>query len=368
MASRQAVKEERAEAAGREAADELHDVNKARSEKGSLMHQGTPYNQAHEQRSSGVIGSIFKSVKETIAGKAHDTAETARGSEDVAAQKIHGASDTTAQRVSEAGDKMGEYKDSAVEKAKQAKDSTMGKASDATKKAKETQDSLMEQATELKYKAAEKAEETKDLTVGKAREYKDYAAEKAKQGEEDTMSKASDYKDYGAEKAGEYKNSIPDKEKQTKDTAVEYKDNTAEKAEEGKDTTFGKISELKDLAADAARRAVGFFTGNKEEATDAAHPKNLSSKKKESRQRAEADKETAAARGSAANESIYSAMGNLTPSLKEKLTMPCDIVEETRAARELGGPKRGKRMDVEEASPVARSGFLFTTSKDDTNS
>ncbi|KAL2487277.1 late [Abeliophyllum distichum] len=47
--------------------------------------------------------------------------------------------------------------------------------------------------------------------------------------------------------------------------AGEYKDYTAEKAKEGKDTTVGKITELKDSAADAARRAVGYLTGKKEE-------------------------------------------------------------------------------------------------------
>lgn len=73
-------------------------------------------------------------------------------------------------------------------------------------------------------------------------------------------------------------------------------------------------------------------------------------------------------RGSAAKKNIYSAMGNLTSSIKEKLTMPSDIVEETRAAHELGGPKRVKRTDIDEGSDVARSGFVFTTAKDDTSS
>ncbi|KAM3397995.1 hypothetical protein P3S68_001509 [Capsicum galapagoense] len=61
-------------------------------------------------------------------------------------------------------------------------------------------------------------------------------------------------------------------------------------------------------------------------------------------------------------------MGNLTDSIKEKLTMPSDIVEETRAARELGGTKTDKKTDIDEESHVAKSGFVFTTAKDDTNS
>ncbi|KAM3324313.1 embryonic protein DC-8-like [Capsicum chacoense] len=88
----------------------------------------------------------------------------------------------------------------------------------------------------------------------------------------------------------------------------------------------------------------------------------------EPRQRAEADREAAAARGSAAKTNIYSAMGNLTDSIREKLTMPSDIVEETRAARELGGTKTDKKTDIDEESHVAKSGFVFTTAKDDTNS
>ncbi|XP_006365295.1 embryonic protein DC-8-like [Solanum tuberosum] len=363
MASRQEDKKERAEAAARKVADELQDLNKGTNEKGSMMHEETPFDQGHDQRSSGVIGNIFKSVKETITGKAHDTSETTlRESEDVAAHKIHGASETTDQKASEAGQKMGE--DSAAEKEKQAENSTVEKK--ATEYKDYAKDSLIGQSTKLR----NKGEETKEAT----------------------MKKTNGLKDYGAEKAGEYKDSVVDhKAKQMEHTMMEKADYIAEKAEEGKDTTFGKISELKDSAADAARRAVGFFTGTKEDAADAAlrneEPKELYEETEdnarkmmqelklneegvqdEARQRAEADRETAAARGSAAKKNIYSAMGNLTGSIKEKLTMPSDIVEETRAARELGGPKRGMRTDVDERSPVARSGFVFTTAKDDTSS
>lgn len=90
MASRQETKKGRAEAGARKAADELHDVNKATSEKGSTVHEEPPFNQGHDQGSAGVIGGIFKSVKDTITGKAHDISDTTRESEDVAAQKIHG--------------------------------------------------------------------------------------------------------------------------------------------------------------------------------------------------------------------------------------------------------------------------------------
>ncbi|KAK6776092.1 hypothetical protein RDI58_027093 [Solanum bulbocastanum] len=111
MASRQEDKKERAEAAARKAADELHDLNKGTNEKGRMMHEETPFDQGHDQRSTGVIGNIFKSVKETITGKAHDTSETTRKSEEVAAHKIHGASETKDQKASEAGQNSGEYKE-----------------------------------------------------------------------------------------------------------------------------------------------------------------------------------------------------------------------------------------------------------------
>ncbi|XP_004250722.1 embryonic protein DC-8-like [Solanum lycopersicum] len=210
MASRQETKKGRAEAGARKAADELHDVNKATSEKGSTVHEEPPFNQGHDQGSAGVIGGIFKSVKDTITGKAHDISDTTRESEDVAAQKIHGQNEGPKELY------------------------------------EETEDNARKRMQQLKLK------------------------------------------------------------------------------EEG----------IYD----------------------------------EARQRAEADRETAAARGSAAKKNIYSAMGNLTGSIKEKLTMPSDTVEETRAARELGGPKRGMRTDVDEGSPVARSGFVFTTARDDTSS
>ena len=47
--------------------------------------------------------------------------------------------------------------------------------------------------------------------------------------------------------------------------ASEYKDYTAEKAKEGKDTATGKLGELKDSAVDAAKRAMGYFSGTRDE-------------------------------------------------------------------------------------------------------
>ena len=42
-------------------------------------------------------------------------------------------------------------------------------------------------------------------------------------------------------------------------------------------------------------------------------------------------------RGNEAKGTIFGALGNVTEAIKSKLTMPSDIVEETRAAREHGG-------------------------------
>lgn len=45
-------------------------------------------------------------------------------------------------------------------------------------------------------------------------------------------------------------------------------------------------------------------------------------------------------RGQAAKVNIFSAIGNVTDAIKDKLTMPSDIKRETEAAREYGGTKR----------------------------
>ncbi|XP_052175382.1 embryonic protein DC-8-like [Diospyros lotus] len=72
----------------------------------------------------------------------------------------------------------------------------------------------------------------------------------------------------------------------------------------------------------------------------------------EDRRRAEADWETTANRGTAARSNIYGAKGSVEEAIEEKLTMPTDIVKETRSASEYGGPKRAEvakvLVDVEE--------------------
>lgn len=45
-------------------------------------------------------------------------------------------------------------------------------------------------------------------------------------------------------------------------------------------------------------------------------------------------------RGQAAKVNIFSAIGNVTDAIKDKLTMPSDIKKETEAAQEYGGTKR----------------------------
>ncbi|KAL2520241.1 embryonic cell protein 63 [Forsythia ovata] len=104
MDSRQAMKEERAEAAAWVAADELRDMNKERR-------------QQPEQRSTGVLGSILKSVedtydhnKEAVTSKTHDNTEKTQGSTNVAAEeewRPRGVSDTAAERGIEGGKEAG---------------------------------------------------------------------------------------------------------------------------------------------------------------------------------------------------------------------------------------------------------------------
>ncbi|KAK9290157.1 hypothetical protein L1049_008323 [Liquidambar formosana] len=157
----------------------------------------------------------------------------------------------------------------------------------------------------------------------------------------------------------------------------EYKDYSAEKAKEGKEATTGKFSELKDTAVDAARRAMEFFSGKKEEAkektseTGEAAKEKLSETEEEARRKMEEmklkgeeykmklvrrprkpKKLKQKGRGSAAKSNIFSSLGSVTEAIKGKLTHPTDVVEETRAAREHNGTGRkdGEKvtLDVEE--------------------
>jgi len=57
-------------------------------------------------------------------------------------------------------------------------------------------------------------------------------------------------------------------------------------------------------------------------------------------------------RGNEAKGTIFGALGNVTEAIKSKLTMPSDIVEETRAAREHGGTGRTVvEVKVEDSKP-----------------
>ncbi|RDX69589.1 hypothetical protein CR513_51272, partial [Mucuna pruriens] len=230
MASRQQLKEEKAEAAAKLAAREIGDINRAkeRDERYNL-HSDVNFKQARaeaaaklaakdledvnrarerawsEQRDEnkpGVIRSMLRAVtgtydhaKEAVVGKPHD--------HDAVDYNLPGAHDYP----TKGGSKMGEYTDYATQKAK----------------------------------------ETKDATKQKAGDYADYASQKAKESKDYVADRAKDAKDATLQKAGE------------------YKDYTAEKAKEGKDSAAAKLGGLKDSAADAAKRAMGYFTPNKEE-------------------------------------------------------------------------------------------------------
>lgn len=65
------------------------------------------------------------------------------------------------------------------------------------------------------------------------------------------------------------------------------------------------------------------------------------------------DRETAGTRN------IFSAIGSVKEAIKEKLTMPSDVAEETQAAREHGGTKRvtaEKKVVDAEGNPVGEAG------------
>lgn len=129
MASRQAAKEEGAEAAARNAADELSDVNRERKqrEQEGKMENETQYH--HEQRGPGVIGSIIKSVqgtvehaKDAVMGKSQESTEKMEEYKDSAARKTGEYKDYTAEKAEEAAEKVKETEDSAAEKAKRSTD------------------------------------------------------------------------------------------------------------------------------------------------------------------------------------------------------------------------------------------------------
>lgn len=68
-------------------------------------------------------------------------------------------------------------------------------------------------------------------------------------------------------------------------------------------------------------------------------------------------------RGTAGTRNIFSAIGSVKEAIKEKLTMPSDIVEETQAAREYGGTKRATAEKVvldDEGNPVDEYGRVHS--------
>ncbi|ESW34825.1 hypothetical protein PHAVU_001G184600 [Phaseolus vulgaris] len=196
----------RAEAAAKLAAKDLEDVNRMRDH----THSTTTFKeQRYDENRPGVIGSMFRAAKEAVVGKPH-TVEASLSGNDSNRERVtkEQGNDSNRERVTkeQGGSKMGEYADYSTQKAKERKDERMQKAGEYT-----------------------------DFASQKAKESKDYA-ERIKEAKDATLQKAAEYKDY-----------------------------TAEKAKEEKDSATGKLGELKDSAADAAKRAMGFFTGTRDE-------------------------------------------------------------------------------------------------------
>ncbi|KAK4413424.1 Late embryogenesis abundant protein ECP63 [Sesamum alatum] len=205
----------------------------------------------------------------------------------------------------------------------------------------------------------------------------DYKAEEAK---ETTMQKAGEYASYASDKTGELKDYAVDQVKKSADTvtetAGEYKEYTAEKAKEESGAVASRVTELKESATAAARRARDYFTGTARELDQKALEGGDINEEKygetefkarqkmqevklneegvhdEAKQRAAADWDTAADRGIAAKRNIYGAVGSVKDAIKDKLTYPTDIVQEARASREYGGPKRGEKMVEDIGGPT----------------
>lgn len=60
-------------------------------------------------------------------------------------------------------------------------------------------------------------------------------------------------------------------------------------------------------------------------------------------------------RGNEGKSNIFSKLGGVKDAIKDKLSMPTDVVEQTRAAREYGGTRRGtegEKVVVVDETPV----------------
>ncbi|XP_054804399.1 embryonic protein DC-8-like [Prosopis cineraria] len=327
MASGQ-FKEDRAEAAAKLSAKDIGDVNRERErEYGSQWTTEREFREARAEVAAKLAAKDLEDAnrlrereQELLAGREKQGPGVMGSMFKAVHDTYEHAKEAVVGKTHDAANTAGEYKDYAAHKA--------GETGDATK----------QKAGEF----VEKARETKDATVDKASEYTGYAADKAKEAKDATVQKTGEYKDY-----------------------------TADKAKEGKDTTLGKLGELKD-------KAMGFFSGKKEETKNYAHEtgevvqdklgatddakRKLEELKLRERSHAnepirEADEfRSESDRGRAAKNNIIGSVGSVGEAIKSKLTQPSDVVGETRAARERGGTgRRGEEVliEVEETRPGA---------------
>ncbi|KAJ8537715.1 hypothetical protein K7X08_014255 [Anisodus acutangulus] len=304
MESRQAVKEERAEAAARVAADELHDVNKERRDQSQREYEQKP----------GVIGSIIKSVqgtlghaKDAVTGKAHDTAAVTSDTTSVVAENATQSKDAAASKMGEYADyakekdKAVEYKDYAADKAKQAKDTTM-----------------------------DKAKEAKNTTMQKTEEYKDYTAEKAKDGKDVTVGKLTELKDSAADAARRAMDMLTGKKEETKEKAGDMAEAAKQKAEDTAEVTKQKAEETAGAAKQKAK-------GTNEAAKEKYHETEEATRRKMDEMKLqESHDENKAASGG-----IFGVLGGMKDAIKDTLA-PKHTTDETI----VGGSKLA--VDVED--------------------
>ncbi|MBA0684374.1 hypothetical protein Goari_025965, partial [Gossypium aridum] len=212
MATRQ-EKERRAEAAARQAADDLRDINSGREYEERVVYKeeldrssqqqqqwlpeesfaykeewGRETSPQQQQQRPGVIGTVLRAVqgtyehaKEAVVGKSHEREGVYGGGGktwgttdegDNAKEFAERAKDTTMEKAGEYKDYASEKANQSADKAKQMKDTTKEKAAEYT-------DYAAQKAKETKNSAAQRTKETKDTVTGKASEYTDYAAQKA---------------------------------------------------------------------------------------------------------------------------------------------------------------------------------------------
>lgn len=354
MLSRPKKKEERAKGEAREDADE---IKAAREGRESLHHQQLrreDYQADSGNNKPGIISSVFgafgstyEHAKEVVTGKSHDAAETTKETAESASRSLAESRDAAAERARVADEQAKEGRDNAAERLRESKDYAADKAVAA-------KDTTVDTAKAAKDKTAGAAIGGKDYVADKAKGAADYTAEKAKEGKDSAVGKLGDLKDSAADVAKKAMDFLSGKKEETKEkvgeTAEAAKEKTKEAAEAAKDKTWETKEEAK-------RHGQDIYKGTEEEERRKMEEMRIE-KLREKGYDIQVDDEAterARPRGDAGKANILGTIGNVAESIKSKLTMTSDIVEDK--SRDKGGKGGGEGrtvvVSVEETPPGA---------------